>query len=55
MLEAIMLAIFGVPIVYVGMGLWMCCTIALLDAVRTYTEGESRPLGRMLKRMGRDE
>ncbi len=53
MLESIMLAIIGVPIVFVAFLVWMCVIIAVLDAVRTYTEGESRPLGRMLKRMGR--
>ena len=53
MIESILLAIIGVPILFVAFLVWMCCTIALLDAVRTYTVGESKPLGRMLGRMGK--
>ena len=55
MLESILLAIIGVPIVLVAGLVWMCVIIEVLDAVRTYVDGESRPLGRMLKRMGRDD
>jgi len=53
MLESILLAIIGIPIVLVAIMVWMCCIIAVLDAVRTYTVGESEPLGRMLNRIRR--
>jgi len=55
MIESILLAIIGIPIVLVAILVWMCCIIAVLDAVRTYTVGESEPLGKMLGRMKRDK
>ena len=55
MIESILLAIIGIPIVLVAILVWMCCIIAVLDAVRTYTVGESKPLGKMLGRMKRDK
>ena len=53
MLEAILLAIIGIPIVFVAFLVWMCVIIAVLDAVRTYTVGESKPLSKMLRRWGK--
>ena len=55
MIEAILLAIIGIPLFIVTGVVVMCCVIAVLDAVRTYTVGESEPLGRMLGRMKREE
>ena len=54
MLESIAVAIFGVPIYFVAFCLLMCVIIAVLDAARTYTVGESRPLARMLERWGNE-
>ena len=43
----------GIPIMFVGFCLWICATIAVLDAARTYAVGESKPLAKMLRRMGK--
>ena len=53
MIESILLAIIGIPMHFVAFCLLICVVIAVLDAVRTYTVGESEPLGRMLNRIRR--
>jgi len=45
--------IIGIPILAFAFIIWGCVTIAIMDAVRTYGMGESKPLGRMLGRMKR--
>lgn len=53
MLESILLAIIDIPILFVATLVWICVGIAVLDAVRTYRGGESKPFGKMLGRWGK--
>jgi hypothetical protein len=39
MLEAIVLAVVGVPIIVAGMLIWSCCIVVVIDAVCVYCGG----------------
>jgi hypothetical protein len=36
MIEAIMLGVIGIPVVLLGVGIWICCGVAIWDAVGAY-------------------
>lgn len=55
MWEIICVVVIGMPLLFVAGLVWMCVIIAVLDAARTYAVGESKPLGKMLRRMNRGE
>ncbi len=49
-MKDIILAIICTPVMFVAFLLWICCVVALFDAVQIYVAGESRGIKRMLKR-----
>ncbi len=49
----IILAIICTPIMFVAFLLWICCVVALIEAVETYVKGESRGIKRLLRRLGK--
>lgn len=51
MLEAIMLGVIGIPVFLCAIGIWICCGIALWDAVCTYC-GSKRVEKLMRRRWG---
>ena len=52
-MKDIILAIVCTPIMFVAFLLWMACVQVVISAVMTYTNGECKWLGRMLRRFGK--
>jgi len=53
MLKTILLVLIGTPVLMLGIGIWICCAIALWDAVSAYCH--SNHIRKLMARRWPDE